>query len=153
MIRVCSSRIQILPCYPSRIPGSKRHWIPDPDPQHWILTFPVGGVGGWSTHPHPYSLSSCWSPPSQRSHLPPDNTWQLKRLSRRSLGSFIIFSSPPPYVDPQNHPPPDNTWQLERLSHGSLGSFIIFPSSSSYVDPRWLTHWLIIRAEPKFVNI
>ncbi len=23
--------------YPSQIPGSKRHWILDPDPQHWLL--------------------------------------------------------------------------------------------------------------------
>ncbi len=30
----CSSRIQILIFYPSRILGSKRHRIPDPDPQH-----------------------------------------------------------------------------------------------------------------------
>ncbi len=34
----CSSRIRILLFYPSRIPdqGSKRHRIPDPDPQHCI---------------------------------------------------------------------------------------------------------------------
>ena len=30
----CSSRIRILIFYPSRIQGSKRHRIPDPDPQH-----------------------------------------------------------------------------------------------------------------------
>jgi hypothetical protein len=30
----CSSRIRILTLYPSRIQGSKRHRIPDPDPQH-----------------------------------------------------------------------------------------------------------------------
>ncbi len=29
------SRIRILIFYPSRIQGSKRHRIPDPDPQHW----------------------------------------------------------------------------------------------------------------------
>jgi hypothetical protein len=32
----CSFRIRILTFYPSRIQGSKRHQIPDPDPQHWI---------------------------------------------------------------------------------------------------------------------
>ncbi len=32
----CSSRIRMLTFYPSRIQGSKRHWIPDPDPQHWL---------------------------------------------------------------------------------------------------------------------
>ncbi len=32
----CSSRIWILTLYPSRIPGSKRHRIPDPDPQHCL---------------------------------------------------------------------------------------------------------------------
>jgi hypothetical protein len=31
----CSSRIRMLNFYPSRIQGSKRHRIPDPDPQHW----------------------------------------------------------------------------------------------------------------------
>jgi hypothetical protein len=30
----CSSRIRMLTFYPSRIQGSKRHRIPDPDPQH-----------------------------------------------------------------------------------------------------------------------
>ncbi len=30
----CSSRIRILNFYPSRIPGSKSHQIPDTDPQH-----------------------------------------------------------------------------------------------------------------------
>ncbi len=36
----CSSRIRILTFYPSRIPGSKRHRIPDPE--HWSIqeTFP-----------------------------------------------------------------------------------------------------------------
>ncbi len=35
----CSSRIRMLTFYPpgSRIQGSKRHRIPDPDPQHWVL--------------------------------------------------------------------------------------------------------------------
>ncbi len=37
----CSSRIQILTFYPSRIQGSKRHRIPDPDPQHWSYVFCV----------------------------------------------------------------------------------------------------------------
>ncbi len=32
----CSSRIRILFFYPSRIQRSKRDWIPDPDPQHWL---------------------------------------------------------------------------------------------------------------------
>ncbi len=32
-----SSRIRILIFYPSRIQGSKRHLIPDPDPQQWII--------------------------------------------------------------------------------------------------------------------
>ncbi len=38
MIRVVRprSRIRILTFYPSRIQGSKRHRIPDPDPQHWL---------------------------------------------------------------------------------------------------------------------
>ncbi len=31
----CSSRIRMLTFYPSRIPGSKRHSIPDP--QHWYI--------------------------------------------------------------------------------------------------------------------
>jgi hypothetical protein len=38
------SRIRILIFYPSRIQGSKSHWIPDlgkrhriPDPQHWLI--------------------------------------------------------------------------------------------------------------------
>jgi hypothetical protein len=31
----CSSRIRIPIFYPSRIKGSKRHRLPDPDPQHW----------------------------------------------------------------------------------------------------------------------
>jgi hypothetical protein len=37
MIRVVhpGSRIRMLTFYPSRIPGSRRHRIPDPDPQHW----------------------------------------------------------------------------------------------------------------------
>jgi hypothetical protein len=30
------SRIRMLTFYPSRIQGSKRHRIPDPDPQHWL---------------------------------------------------------------------------------------------------------------------
>jgi hypothetical protein len=30
------SKIRILIFYPSRIQGSKRHRIPDPDPQHWL---------------------------------------------------------------------------------------------------------------------
>ncbi len=30
----CLSRIRMLTFYPSRIQGSKRHRIPDPDPQH-----------------------------------------------------------------------------------------------------------------------
>ncbi len=30
----CSSRIRILTFYPSRIQGSKRHKVLDPDPQH-----------------------------------------------------------------------------------------------------------------------
>ncbi len=33
----CSSRIRILTSYPSRIQGLKRHRIPDPDPQHWLV--------------------------------------------------------------------------------------------------------------------
>ncbi len=33
------SRILISIFYPSRIPGSKRHRIPDPDPQHWFLEY------------------------------------------------------------------------------------------------------------------
>ncbi len=32
----CSSRIRILIFYSSRIQGSKRHRIPDPDPQHCL---------------------------------------------------------------------------------------------------------------------
>ncbi len=37
MIRVVHSgcRIRILIFYPSQIQGSRRHRIPDPDPQHW----------------------------------------------------------------------------------------------------------------------
>ncbi len=35
----CSSRIWILTLYPSRIPGSKRRRIPDPDPQHWLKVY------------------------------------------------------------------------------------------------------------------
>jgi len=35
----CSSRIQILIVYPSLIQRSKRHRIPDPDPQHWSRHF------------------------------------------------------------------------------------------------------------------
>jgi hypothetical protein len=31
------SRIRILIFYPSRIFGSKRHRIPDPNPQHWKI--------------------------------------------------------------------------------------------------------------------
>ncbi len=39
----CSSRIRILTFYSSRVPdpgsrGSKRHRIPDPDPQHWFFS-------------------------------------------------------------------------------------------------------------------
>jgi hypothetical protein len=39
MIRVVhsGSRIRMLTFYPSRIQGSKRHRIPDPDPQHCVL--------------------------------------------------------------------------------------------------------------------
>jgi hypothetical protein len=33
-------RIRILIFYPSRIPGSKRHRIPDSDPQNWFFVFP-----------------------------------------------------------------------------------------------------------------
>ncbi len=33
--------IQILIFYPSRIQGSKRHWIPDPNPQHWSQHSPT----------------------------------------------------------------------------------------------------------------
>ncbi len=36
----CSSRIRILIFYPSRIPGSKRHRIPDPDPQQSFFGYP-----------------------------------------------------------------------------------------------------------------
>jgi hypothetical protein len=38
MIRVVhpGSRIRMLTFYPSRIQGSKRHPIPDPDPQHCL---------------------------------------------------------------------------------------------------------------------
>ncbi len=38
MIRVVhpGSRIRMLTFYPSRIQGSKRHRIPDPDPQHCL---------------------------------------------------------------------------------------------------------------------
>ncbi len=57
MIRVVhpGSRIRILTFYPSRIQGSKRHRIPDPDPQHWGghtrvresgRGDPMGGGGG-----------------------------------------------------------------------------------------------------------
>ncbi len=35
MIRVVHPGSRILTFYPSRIQGSKRHRIPDPDPQHW----------------------------------------------------------------------------------------------------------------------
>jgi hypothetical protein len=40
MIRVVhpGSRIRILTFYPSRIQRSKRHRIPDPDPQHWFFS-------------------------------------------------------------------------------------------------------------------
>jgi hypothetical protein len=41
MIRVVhpGSRIRMLTFYPSRIQGSKRHRIPDPDPQHCFSCF------------------------------------------------------------------------------------------------------------------
>jgi hypothetical protein len=37
----CLSRIRILNFYPSRIQGSKRHRIPNLDPQHWLLDFSI----------------------------------------------------------------------------------------------------------------
>jgi hypothetical protein len=35
----CSFRIRILIFYQSRIQGSKRHWIPDPDSQHCFSVY------------------------------------------------------------------------------------------------------------------
>jgi hypothetical protein len=46
----CSSRFRILTFYPSRIPGSKRHRIPDPDPQHCMAAYKA-----WQ---HIYSIRS-----------------------------------------------------------------------------------------------
>jgi hypothetical protein len=52
----CSSRIRMLTfSHPRfRIQGSKRHPIPDPDPQHWFLRFWFRNTthhrGGWAHH-------------------------------------------------------------------------------------------------------
>jgi hypothetical protein len=37
MIRVVHPGSGLLSFYPSRIQGSKRHRIPDPDPKHWFI--------------------------------------------------------------------------------------------------------------------
>ncbi len=61
----CSSRIRILIFYPSRMQGSKRHWIPDPDPQPTGLKS-IWSVAGWCSRcrsPTPSSWSR-WSSPS-----------------------------------------------------------------------------------------
>ncbi len=42
------SRIRIMTFYPSRIQGSKRHRIPDPDPQQKIK------IRIWDEHPRSY---------------------------------------------------------------------------------------------------
>ncbi len=57
MIRVVhpGSRIRMLTFYPSRIQGSKRHRIPDPDPQHWFedLRFLHLWTDIWGNNPWP----------------------------------------------------------------------------------------------------
>ena len=52
----CSSRIPDpdADSLPSRIPGSKRYQIPDPDPQHWLGQHPNLKFGNFLVHGHDY---------------------------------------------------------------------------------------------------
>ncbi len=74
----CLSWISDPDFFPSRIQGSKKHWIPDPDPQHWfrkIKASPVqkvnsfGGVNPlsrelevplWSLETHNKGVKKIW---------------------------------------------------------------------------------------------
>jgi hypothetical protein len=67
----CSSRIRFLTSYPSRIPGSKRHWIPDPDPD--FLPIPdSGGQKGTGSQIRIPDFLPIPNPGGQKRHRIPD---------------------------------------------------------------------------------
>jgi hypothetical protein len=83
----CSSRIRILSFYPSRIPGSKRHWIPDPDPQHCLFSLPVE----FSLYLYPADL--CLKMPPIRGHLA--SLGLIERYLKSILWICIDFNADP----------------------------------------------------------
>jgi hypothetical protein len=84
----CSSRI--LTFHPSWIPGSIRHWIPDPVPQHWFF-LPLGSECA-ARRPRPESSSA---PPAHSTLVPNPAAAHLTGAALQNMDQISIKTPNP----------------------------------------------------------